>query len=49
MKPFKQFLFVLLTFVLIVSLSGCIIIPLTKYYDIAAEEVVSVQFYDLRN
>jgi hypothetical protein len=49
MKPFKQFLFVLLTFVLIVSLSGCIIIPLTKYYDIAAEEVMSVQFYDLRN
>ena len=49
MKPFKQFLFVLLTFVLIVSLSGCIIIPLTKYYDISSEEVVSVQFYDLRN
>lgn len=49
MKSHKPFLFVLMTFVLIVSLSGCIIIPLTKYYDIPIEEVVSVQFYDLRN
>lgn len=49
MKPYKPFLFALMTFVLIVSLSGCIIIPLTKYYDISAEEVESVQFYDLRN
>ena len=49
MKPYKPFLLVLMIFVLIVSLSGCIIIPLTKHYDIPAEEVASVQFYDLRN
>ena len=48
MKPYKPFLLVLMIFVLIVSLSGCIIIPLTKHYDIPAEEVASVQFYDLR-
>ncbi len=49
MKAYKSFLFVLMSIVLIVSLCGCIIIPLTKYYDIPSEEVVSVQFYDLRN
>ncbi len=49
MKPFKQILFVLLILAVTVSLSGCIIIPLTKYYDISAEEVASVQFYDLRD
>lgn len=45
MKLYKRTLLALLTFVLIVSLSGCIIIPLSKYYDIPAEEVNSVQFY----
>ena len=49
MKTYKRFLFILSAFALIASLSGCIIIPLTKYYDIPAEEVVSVQFYDLRD
>ena len=49
MKPYKPFLLLLMIFVLIVSLSGCVIIPLIKYYDIPAEEVVSVQFYDLRD
>ena len=49
MKLYKRFFCVLITFALAVSLSGCIIIPLTKYYDISAEEVVSVHFYDLRD
>lgn len=49
MKPYKPCLLIPMIFVLIVSLSGCIIIPLTKHYDIPAEEVESVQFYDLRN
>ena len=49
MKLHKSFLLVLMTVVLLVSLSGCIVIPLRKHYDIPPEEVVSVQFYDLRN
>ena len=49
MKPPKPFLLILMIVILIVSLSGCIIIPLTEYYDTPAEEVASVQFYDLRN
>ena len=49
MKPYRPFLLILLIFVLIVSLSGCIIIPLRKHYDIPSEEVTSVQFYDLRD
>lgn len=49
MKRYKSVLLVLMTLFLFVSLNGCIIIPMTEYYDISAEEVVSVQFYDLRN
>lgn len=49
MKRYIQMIAVLVVIVLLVSLSGCIIIPLSKYYNIPAEEVVSVQFYDLRN
>ena len=49
MKLCKPFLLVIVTLLLVVSLSGCIIIPLWKYYDIPAEEVASVQFYDLRD
>ena len=49
MKACKPFLLVVITLLLMVFLSGCIIIPLWKYYDIPAEEVASVQFYDLRN
>ena len=49
MKPCKTFLLALMTLVLIVSLGGCITIPLTKHYNISAEKVSSVQFYDLRN
>lgn len=37
MKPFKPFLLVLMTFVLIVSLGGCITIPLSKQYDTIIE------------
>ena len=48
MKRFKQFLLMIMTFVLLFSLSACIIIPVKKYYDISAEEIVSIQFYDLR-
>ncbi len=33
---------------LLVFLSGCIAIPVSKYYHISAEEVDSIQFYDLR-
>lgn len=49
MKLYRSFAAALMVLVLIVSLSGCIIIPLSKHYDISAEEVASVQFYDLRN
>ena len=49
MKLYKTFMFAILAIVLIVSLSSCIIIPLIKYYDISTEDVISVQFYDLRN
>lgn len=49
MKQYKPFWLALMIFFLIVSLSGCIIIPLTKHYNIPFEEVASVQFYDLRN
>lgn len=38
----------ILILALIVSLSGCIIIPRSKYYDLSADAVESVQFYDLR-
>ncbi len=49
MKRYKQILLVIMIFILAVSLSGCIIIPVSKYYDIPAEEVESIQFYDLRS
>ncbi|MBR6563054.1 MAG: hypothetical protein IKK70_03870 [Clostridia bacterium] len=49
MKPYKLFLLILIILALAVSLSSCIIIPLTEYYDFSVEEVVSVQFYDLRD
>lgn len=48
MKNYKQFLLVILCIVLLLSLSGCMVIPLSKYYVISEEEVASVQFYDLR-
>lgn len=49
MKLCRSFLLILMALTLIVSLSGCIIIPLSKHYEFYAEEVASVQFYDLRN
>lgn len=49
MKKYKLFAVMLVVTTLITSLSGCIIIPISKYYDISAEDVLSVQFYDLRN
>ncbi len=48
MKRCKLFIFVILTFLLILSLSGCITIPVSTYYELSTEEVRSVQFYDLR-
>lgn len=49
MKLYQSLLLIALIVGLLVSLNGCVVIPLSKYYDIPAEEVVSVQFYDLRN
>ena len=49
MKLYKRFAFAIITIFLLLSMCGCIIIPLSKYYDISAEDVTSVQFYDLRN
>lgn len=48
MKLCKRFALGMLVAVLMISLCGCIIIPLSKYYDYSADEVESVQFYDLR-
>jgi len=49
MKLYQRFLLVMVTLALMVSLSGCIVIPRSKFYNLSAEEVTSVQFYDLRN
>ena len=47
MKVLKRLLFVVMICSILVSLTACIIIPLTKYYDIPVEDVASVHFYDL--
>lgn len=49
MKHFKQFILMAVILVSVICLSGCIVIPQGKYYDISAEQVSSVQFYDFRN
>lgn len=49
MKLHKRLALVIITITLLVFMSGCIIIPLSKYYVFSAEEVTSVQFYDLRS
>lgn len=49
MKHIKLFALVTVVLSLAVCLSGCIIIPQHKYYDISPEEVAAVQFYDLRS
>lgn len=49
MKRIKLFALAAVVLSLAVCLSGCIIIPLHKYYDISPEAVAAVQFYDLRD
>ncbi len=49
MKPYKRLCLAVLAFALVITLSGCIIIPLAKYYNIPVDEVASIQFYDLRS
>lgn len=49
MKSCKRIFFAVLAFVLLTALSGCIVIPLAKYYNIPEEDVASIQFYDLRS
>ena len=48
MKIQKTILMSALILVMLVSLTGCIIIPLTKYYHFDPEEVSSIDIYDLR-
>ena len=45
MKHYKRLLTALMVFMLMISFSGCIVIPQSKYYDIPAETVASIQFY----
>ena len=47
MKQYKRIVLVAMAFVLLFSLSGCIMIPVTKHYNIPADEVKSICFYDL--
>lgn len=49
MKQRKLFALLAAVLFLTVFLSGCIKIPLPKYYEIPREEVAAVQFYDLRD
>lgn len=49
MKTKRVLLISVLFLVILVSLTGCIIIPTYKQYDIDAETVSSVEIYDLRN
>lgn len=49
MKHIKLLVLAAVVLSLTVCLSGCIIVPLHKYYKIPYEEVAAVQFYDLRN
>lgn len=49
MKSCKRIVFAVLALVLLTALSGCIMIPVSKHYDIPREEVASIQFYDLRS
>ena len=48
MKQYQKVMSVLLVFMCAITLSACIMIPLSKYYNISPDEVESVQFYDLR-
>ena len=50
MKAFRLVAICSLMLAMIISLTGCMIIPVHKYYDdIDREQVSSVDFYDLRN
>ena len=49
MKLYKRFLLVFVAVMMLVALNGCIIIPVSEYYEFSPEEVESVQFYDLRS
>lgn len=48
MKWGKWLPIIMVALVLMATLSGCMVIPLAKYYNIPTEDVESVQFYDLR-
>ncbi len=48
MKRIRYILAALLPFILICLFCSCIIIPLTKYYDLDTASVSSVEIYDLR-
>ena len=50
MKKINRILTVAFALTILISLTGCIVIPLYKYYDdIDTEKVSSVDIYDLRN
>ena len=48
MKLLRSIIMFVLIILVSLNLCGCIIIPLYKNYNIAVDEVVSIQFYDLR-
>lgn len=49
MKTLKVFLISVLSLAILLSITGCVIIPLHKNYNLDSEEVASVEIYDLRN
>lgn len=48
MKRIKPVVLLFLTAAILLSLSGCIMIPQYESYDFSVDEVISIQFYDLR-
>ena len=48
MASCKRLVLGIMVLVLSLSLCGCLIIPISQHYDIPIEDVVSIQFYDLR-
>ena len=48
MRYYKSTIALGLLIALVLSLSGCIVIPMTTYYDLNSDEVESISFYDLR-
>ena len=49
MKSLKQSIIMVLLLSLLLSLTGCIVIPVQGKYDIDKTDLSSVQIYDLRN